>query len=87
MEKMRVEMEEKRKRQARKIVKAIGGGVMKKLKAKEQEIEKIGKLNWALEERVKSLCMENKIWWDLAQNNEATTNTLRTNLEQVLAAT
>ncbi|GMJ05389.1 BOI-related gene 3 [Hibiscus trionum] len=86
MEKMRVEMEEKRKRQARKIVEAIGGGVMKKLRAKEEEIEKIGKLNWALEERVKSLCMENQIWRDLAQTNEATANALRTNLEQVLAA-
>lgn len=86
MEKMRVEMEERRKRQARKIMEAIEGGVMKKLKAKEEEIEKIGKLNWALEERVKSLCVENQIWRDLAQTNEATANALRTNLEQVLAA-
>ncbi|KAL4310774.1 hypothetical protein GQ457_01G003000 [Hibiscus cannabinus] len=86
MEKMRAEMEEKRKRQARKIVEAIGGGVMKKLRAKEEEIEKIGKLNWALEERVKSLCVENQIWRDLAQTNEATATALRTNLEQVLAA-
>ncbi|KAK8648212.1 hypothetical protein V6N13_128973 [Hibiscus sabdariffa] len=86
IEKMRVEMEEKRKRQARKIMEAIEGGVMKKLRAKEEEIEKIGKLNWALEERVKSLCIENQIWRDLAQTNEATANALRTNLEQVLAA-
>ncbi|KAE8706129.1 putative BOI-related E3 ubiquitin-protein ligase 2 [Hibiscus syriacus] len=85
-EKMRVEIEEKRKRQARNIMEAIEGGVMKKLRAKEEEIEKIGKLNWALEERVKSLCIENQIWRDLAQTNEATANALRTNLEQVLAA-
>ncbi|KAJ1406810.1 hypothetical protein SESBI_24785 [Sesbania bispinosa] len=44
---------------------------MNRLKAKK-EIEKIGKLNWALEERVKSLCMENQIWRELAQTNEAT---------------
>lgn len=81
-----MEIEEKRKRQARRIVEAIEEGMMKRLRAKEEEIEKIGKLNWALEERVKSLCIENHIWRDLAQSNEATANALRTNLEQVLAA-
>ncbi|XWS10280.1 hypothetical protein CRYUN_Cryun39dG0062300 [Craigia yunnanensis] len=86
MEKVRMEIEEKRKMQARKIIEAIEEGVMKKLRAKEEEIEKICKLNWALEERVKSLCIENQIWRDLAQTNEATANALRTNLEQVLAA-
>ncbi|KAE8681149.1 LOB domain-containing protein 12-like [Hibiscus syriacus] len=86
MGRMRVEMEEKRKRQVRKIMEAIEGGVVKKLRAKEEEIEKIRKLNWALEERVKSLCIENQIWRDMAQTNEATANALRTNLEQVLAA-
>ncbi|TKY49371.1 BOI-related E3 ubiquitin-protein ligase 3 [Spatholobus suberectus] len=85
MEKVRMEIDEKRKRQARRIIEAIEIGVMKKLRAKEEEIEKIGKLNWALEERVKSLCMENQIWRDLAQTNEATANALRTNLEQLLA--
>ncbi|CAN1128222.1 Probable BOI-related E3 ubiquitin-protein ligase 3 [Linum perenne] len=53
--------------------------MMKRLKAKEEEIKKIGKLNWAMEEKVKSLCMENQIWRDLAQTNEATTNALRSN--------
>lgn len=85
MEKVRMEIEEKRKRQARRIIEAIELGMMKRLKAKEEEIEKIGKLNWALEERVKCLCIENQIWRDLAQSNEATANALRTNLEQVLA--
>ncbi|XP_014499935.1 probable BOI-related E3 ubiquitin-protein ligase 3 [Vigna radiata var. radiata] len=85
MEKVRIEIDQKRKRQARKIIDAIEAGVIKKLKAKEEEIEKIGKLNWALEEKVKSLCMENQIWRDLAQTNEATANALRRNLEQVLA--
>ncbi|XP_015882107.2 probable BOI-related E3 ubiquitin-protein ligase 3 [Ziziphus jujuba] len=85
MEKVRLEIEEKRKRQARKILEAIELGMMKRLRAKEEEIEKMGKLNWALEERVKSLCVENQIWRDLAQTNEATANALRTNLEHVLA--
>ncbi|XP_022733854.1 probable BOI-related E3 ubiquitin-protein ligase 2 [Durio zibethinus] len=86
MNKVKMEIEENRKRQARKIMEAIEEGVMKKVRAKEEEIEKIGKLNWALEERVKSLCIENQIWRDLAQTNEATANALRTSLEQVLAA-
>ncbi|XP_062115823.1 probable BOI-related E3 ubiquitin-protein ligase 3 [Humulus lupulus] len=85
MEKVRMEVDERRKKQARKIMEAIEIGMMKRLRAKEEEIEKIGKLNWALEERVKTLCVENQIWRDLAQSNEATANALRTDLEQVLA--
>lgn len=85
MEKVKYEVEEKRKRQAMRLIQAIDMSVTKRLKAKEEEIEKIGKMNWALEERVKSLCMENQIWRDLAQSNEATANALRTNLEQLLA--
>lgn len=77
-------MEERRKRQARRIIEAIEVGVMKRLKLKEEEIEKMGKLNWALEERVKSLCIENQLWRDMAQTNEAAVNALRNNLEQVL---
>ena len=80
-----MEIEERRKRQARRIIEAIETGMMKRLSAKEDEIEKIGKLNWALEEKVKSLFVENQIWRDLAQSNEATANTLRSNLEHVLA--
>ncbi|CAN1157962.1 Probable BOI-related E3 ubiquitin-protein ligase 3 [Linum perenne] len=84
MEKVRAEMEEERRRQARRIIQVIEEGMVKRLKAKEEEIKKIGKLNWALEEKVKSLCMENQIWRDLAQTNEATANALRSNLEKVL---
>ncbi|KAL2520445.1 putative BOI-related E3 ubiquitin-protein ligase [Forsythia ovata] len=78
-------IEERRKRYSQRIVVAIEGNIIKKLKSKEDEIDKIGKLNWALEERVKSLCVENQLWKDLAQKNEATANTLRCNLDQVLA--
>ncbi|KAK7313884.1 hypothetical protein VNO77_39087 [Canavalia gladiata] len=85
MEKVRLELEDKRKRQARRLMEAIEVEMMKRLKAKEEEILKIEKLNWALEEKVKSLCIENQIWRDLAQTNEATASALRSNLEQVLA--
>ncbi|KAL4386976.1 hypothetical protein GQ457_09G004270 [Hibiscus cannabinus] len=85
IEKVRVEVEEKRRRQSRILVTAIQDGVVKKLKEKDDEIQRMGKLNWVLQERVKSLFLENQLWRDLAQTNEATANSLRTNLEQVLA--
>ncbi|XLS54277.1 hypothetical protein HN51_004032 [Arachis hypogaea] len=34
---------------------------------------------------VKSLCVENQVWKELAHTNETTANYLRTNLEQILA--
>ncbi|KAL3851577.1 hypothetical protein ACJIZ3_013459 [Penstemon smallii] len=84
--KIRLEVEEKQKQQARLIAaRAMGEGVlMKKLKERDEEIERMGKLNLVLQERVKSLFVENQLWRDLAQSNEATANSLRTNLEQVL---
>lgn len=85
MEKVRAEIEERRKRHWRRMIGAVEEPLMKRLKAKEEEVEKMGKLNWALEERVKSLCVENQIWRDLAQTNEANANALRSNLEQVLS--
>ncbi|CAA0342392.1 unnamed protein product [Arabidopsis thaliana] len=85
MERVKYEIEEKRKRQARTIMEAIEQGLVKRLRVKEEERERIGKVNHALEERVKSLSIENQIWRDLAQTNEATANHLRTNLEHVLA--
>ncbi|KAL3637525.1 hypothetical protein CASFOL_018693 [Castilleja foliolosa] len=80
-----MEIEERRKGYTRRVAAAVEENMMKKLQARDKEIEKIGKLNYELEERVKSLHMENQIWRDLAQTNEATANALRSNLEQVLA--
>lgn len=58
--------------------------VVKKLKSKQEELEKTVKLNAALQEKVKSLCIENQFWRELAQSSEAKANALRTNLQQVL---
>ncbi|CAJ1978410.1 unnamed protein product [Sphenostylis stenocarpa] len=85
MEKVRMELEEKRKGQARRLMGTIEWEMAMRLRAKEEEVLKIEKLNWVLEEKVRSLCIENQIWRDLAQTNEATANALRNNLEQVLA--
>ncbi|XP_075488468.1 LOW QUALITY PROTEIN: putative BOI-related E3 ubiquitin-protein ligase 2 [Primulina tabacum] len=83
-EKVRMEMEERRRRYSTRFAAAVQQNIAKKLKAKEEEIEKIEKLNCALEEKVKLLSVENQIWRDLAQTNEATANALRCDLEQVL---
>ncbi|XP_059297252.1 BOI-related E3 ubiquitin-protein ligase 1-like [Lycium ferocissimum] len=83
--KIRLELEEQQKQQARMLVAAIGEKVMKKMNEKDEQIQRIGKINLVLQERVKSLYMENQLWRDLAQTNEATANSLRNNLEQVLA--
>lgn len=79
-----MEIEERKKQQLRRIMAAFGVAMAKKMRQKEEEIEKIVKTNWELEERVKTLCLQNQIWRDLAQTNEATANALRSNLEQVL---
>ncbi|XP_016507410.1 putative BOI-related E3 ubiquitin-protein ligase 3 [Nicotiana tabacum] len=83
--KIRLELEERQKQQARALVAAIGEGVTKKLKEKDEQIQRMGKINFVLQEKVKSLYVENQLWRDLAQTNEATANSLRNNLEQVLA--
>lgn len=80
-----MELEERQQQQARLLVSAIREGVMKKLNEKDEQIQRMGKLNLALQEKVKSLYIENQLWRDLAHSNEATANSLRTNLEQVLA--
>jgi len=40
-------------------MRALQEVVEKKLKEKDDEIQRLGKLNWVLQERVKSLSVEN----------------------------
>ncbi|KAG0481421.1 hypothetical protein HPP92_012279 [Vanilla planifolia] len=61
-------------------------GARKRLKAKEEEIERAKRVTVALEEKIRGLSVENQLWKELAQSNEAAANLLRSNLEQVLAA-
>ncbi|CAA7057348.1 unnamed protein product [Microthlaspi erraticum] len=84
-ETLRIELEARQRMQTRMFASAVQSAIIKKLKAKDDEIVRMGKLNWVLQERVKNLYVENQIWRDLAQTNEATANNLRSNLEQVLA--
>ncbi|GJR89310.1 probable BOI-related E3 ubiquitin-protein ligase 3 [Tanacetum coccineum] len=80
-EKMRSEINEIRKRSTRRMIIAANEGIMKRLKTKEDELTRLNQLNWSLEEKLQSLLVENQIWRELAQTNEATAN----NLQQLLA--
>ncbi|CAH9076260.1 unnamed protein product [Cuscuta epithymum] len=82
--KIKMEFEERQKQQGRVLVASIGEKVMKKLKEKDDHIQRMMKLNMALQEKLKNLYVENQLWRDLAQSNEATANSLRSDLEQVL---
>lgn len=80
-----MELEEQKMRQSRVLLRVLQETMAKKLKEKDEEIQRMEKLYVALQERVRSLCVENQVWRELAQTNETTANYLRSNLEQVLA--
>ncbi|KAK1440128.1 hypothetical protein QVD17_05953 [Tagetes erecta] len=82
-EKMRSEIEANRRINSMRLISVADEG-MKRLKSKDDEIMKIGRLNRALEEKVKSLTVDNQIWQQMAETNEATANVLRRNLQQIL---
>ncbi|KAI3436912.1 RING-type domain-containing protein [Psidium guajava] len=84
-QRLRLELEDRVKQQSKALLSSIQDSVVRKLKEKDDEIQKIGKMNWLLQEKVKSLVMENQIWRGLAQTNEAAANSLRSNLEHALA--
>ncbi|KAL8508462.1 hypothetical protein ACS0TY_018913 [Phlomoides rotata] len=82
--KIRMELEQRQRHQARLLTAAIGEGVMKKLREKDEQIQRLGKQNFVIQERVKSLHIENQLLRDFAQTSEATANSLRSNLERIL---
>lgn len=84
-ERVRMEIEEQRLKQSRMLQAAIQEAVTKKLKQKEEEIQRMEKQNLMLQEKAKTLIMENQIWREMALTNESAVNTLRNELEQVLA--
>lgn len=79
--KIRLELQQRQKQ----LSATIGESMMKALKEKDDQIQKMARLNLMLQEKVKSLYMENQLWRDLAQTNEATANYLRGEFELALA--
>lgn len=84
-EKVRLALEEKTRRHSRALVATVEEGMMRTLKEKETELENASRRNAELEERVKQLTMDNQRWQNMAERNEAMVNTLKINLEQVVA--
>lgn len=83
--KIRLELQQRQKQQAKMFISTIGDSMMKTFNEKDYQIQKISRLNQMLQEKVKNLYMENQLWRDLAHSNEATANSLRTDLQQALA--
>ncbi|CAN6460327.1 unnamed protein product [Victoria cruziana] len=83
-EKVRAEVEARRRSYWRQVAAAVEAGVQRMLRGKEEEIESMSRRNIALEERVKALLVEGQLWRSLAQANEATVVSLRRELEMLL---
>ncbi|XP_076928061.1 putative BOI-related E3 ubiquitin-protein ligase 3 [Bidens hawaiensis] len=86
MEKMRSDIESIQRTNSPRLI-AIAEEGLKRLRSKDDEITNIRRLNYALSEKVKSLTLDNQIWQQQAQSNEATATVLRHNLQQILAQT
>lgn len=57
---------------------------VKRLKLKNDQISRMGKLNMALEERMNSLYAETQLWKDVANKAEVTAMTLRKDIDTIL---
>ncbi|XP_068661248.1 probable BOI-related E3 ubiquitin-protein ligase 2 [Aristolochia californica] len=83
-EKLRLGLEDARKRHCRSLLSILEQQVLKRLREKETELENASSRNAELEEKVRQISAENQIWFNVAKNNEAMVSNLRTSLEQIL---
>ncbi|KAH0467063.1 hypothetical protein IEQ34_004301 [Dendrobium chrysotoxum] len=83
-EKIRLGLEEARKRHCKSLLSILEQVVVKRLREKETELEGANRKNAELEEKIQQMSAENQIWFNVAKNNEILVSNLRTNLEQVL---
>jgi E3 ubiquitin-protein ligase BOI-like protein len=77
---------EQRKRHARLILSTVEARAAKRLKAKDEEIDRLRGLNWALEDRLRNLYVEAQMWRDMAQSSDAAATALRADLQRALDA-
>ncbi|EHA8587611.1 putative BOI-related E3 ubiquitin-protein ligase 3 [Cocos nucifera] len=83
-EKIRLGLEEARKRHCRALMSILEQKAVKRLKEKEAELESVSRRNAELEEKARQIATESQIWFNVAKNNEAIAASLRTTLEQAL---
>ncbi|KAH6778928.1 hypothetical protein C2S52_010165 [Perilla frutescens var. hirtella] len=67
------------------LLNALEKGVSKKLHEKDIQIESINRKNKELEDRIKQVAMEAQSWHYKAKCNESVANTLKSNIQQLLA--
>ncbi|CAI9755221.1 unnamed protein product [Fraxinus pennsylvanica] len=82
--KIKIELERSQNHHARMVVAAIREGVMKKLNEKDEHIQRMDRFNSVLQERLKCLFVENQMYKNLAETNEAMANSLRAHMEEIL---
>ncbi|KAH7284327.1 hypothetical protein KP509_34G049600 [Ceratopteris richardii] len=83
-EQLRQSVEDRTRRQSKKLLLAVEKDLTKRLKDKETEIEELMKRNVELEDSVKQLNLESQMWQSKAKNNEAMMAILRSNLQQAV---
>ncbi|XP_042044497.1 BOI-related E3 ubiquitin-protein ligase 1-like [Salvia splendens] len=64
------------KQQAKMAATRMGESMAKTLREKDDQIEKMARLNLMLEEKAKGLYLENQLWQETARANEAAANSL-----------
>lgn len=84
--KMWTGLAEQRHKLMRTVAESVEAKAARELKAKEEEIERARKINWMLDEQLRNVSLESQMWRDLALSNEASTNVLRGELQQMLDA-
>ncbi|KAK8969933.1 hypothetical protein KSP40_PGU019131 [Platanthera guangdongensis] len=84
MERLRLEMEEARRRHCKTLLSILGQRAMKQLREKDAELENASRRNAELEEKARQMCAEGLIWFNLAKKNESLVSRLRTSLEQAM---
>ena len=77
---------EQRKKHMGLIMSTVEARAAKRLRAQDEEIERVRSANWALEDRLRNLYVEAQMWRDMAQSSEAAANALRGDLQRVLEA-
>lgn len=82
IERLRLEMEEARKRHCKSLLSILGERAMKQLSEKNAELENAIRRNAELEEKARQMFAEGLIWFNLAKKNETLVSKLRTTLEQ-----
>ncbi|EFJ05423.1 hypothetical protein SELMODRAFT_103907 [Selaginella moellendorffii] len=82
---MRRAIEEKQQQQSRALLNSVERFVARRLREKDIEMEKINRRNMELEERVKQLTVEARLWQNKAKNGEMMVASLRSNLQQAVA--